>query len=290
MKPKSDLPYLEWTEPDTGAVVRLYADVITEESANLAAVVTQHAVEKGSKITDHYRKEPESIRVTYHFSGAPIRGDLDDDNPGTIGPTTLTYQRAPLDRTSRRPDVTPLKYPPGAGPGLALLNPFNAAAAGLSALGGVLGLGGLPQQVTPSALQESGKLPTSVQALTFGTNPAKRLDRAIKTIRRLQTLGILVTVKTTFGPFSDCGILVAEVKRSPDMGTSGEISFEFQQLRFVSSDIALALPIPLEPRALPAKGAGAAGAAPVDPKAGEASAAKKAATDWLGFFSAGSGQ
>lgn len=274
MKPKSGLPYLEWTEPDSGAVVRLYADAITDESANLGAVVSQHAIEKGAKITDHYRKEPETVSVTYMFSGAPLRGDLDDETPGEVSPAQLKY---PNSRAQRRADVTRLKYPPGPGPSLALLNPFNAINYGLNALLG----DGLPKQVDPSPVG-SGKLPASVQALTFANDPAKRFQKAIETVRRLQANGILVTVQTTFGPFPDCGIISAAPHRTPELGTSGEIVFSLEQLNFVTSDIALALPIPLEPRAIPKKTAGAAGAGAVDPKSGEASVAKKAANDWFG--------
>lgn len=287
MRPKADLPYLEWTEPATGATVRLYADVITAESANLGAVVTQHAVETGSKVTDHYRKEPETVGATYLFSGAPLRGDLDDDNPGTVGPVALTYVRS---RAVKRPNTTELKYPPGRTPGLEILNPFNAAQVGIAALGGALGIGGLPKTVKPSDVAGDPKLPTSVQGLVFQSDPAKRFDRAIETVRRLQTEGILVTVRTTFGRFEDCGIIAAAVNKTPEMGTSGEIAFQFEQLRFVQSDVALALPIPAEPRAIPKKTASSAGSGDtVDGKSQEASVAKKAANDWFGA-TAGSGQ
>ncbi len=283
MKAKSELPYLEWTEPSTGATARLYADVITDESANLGAVVTQHAVEKGSKITDHYRKEPEAVQCTYYFSSAPLRGDLDDDTPGSVTTVALRYEQT---KARKRPNTTPLNYAPGPGPTLALLNPFNAAAAGLGALGQALGIGGLPKNVSPADVT-GGQAPGSVEALTFAT-PPKRLEKAIETVRRLQTLGILVTVKTTFGPFEECGILSAEIKKTPDHGTCGEIVFSFQQLRFARSDIATAIPLPLEPRALPKKGASAAGGKVADPKAPESSAAKKLANDYAGT-TAGSG-
>lgn len=283
MKAKNDLPYLEWTEPATGEKKRLYADVITAESANLGAVVTQHAIERGSKITDHYRKEPEAVQCTYYFSGAPLRGDLDDDFPGSVETVQLRYEQA---RNRRRPGTTPLVYGQGPTPGLAVLNPFNAATVGLSALGAALGLGGLPKKVTPSEISSSDG-PTSVQALTFEREP-KRLEKTIDLIRRLQTLGILVTVKTSFGPFEDCGILAAEISRTPDHGTSGEIAFSFEQLKFAVSDVAVALPIPLEPRALPKKGASSTGGKPTDPASAGGSVAAKLADDYAGT-KAGSG-
>lgn len=278
MKPKAELPYLEWTEPDSGAVVRLYADAITAESANLGAVVTQHAIERGSNITDHYRKEPETVQCTYYFSAAPLRGDLDDDAPGAVATVALRYENS---RARKRPDTTQLEYAPGPGPTLALLNPFNAASAGLSALGAALGIGGLPDSVTPSDVI-SGQGPTSVEALTFAAAP-KRLEKALETVRRLQAGGILVSVKTSFGPFPDCGIVGAEITRTPDHGTSGEITFSFEQLRFTQSDVATAIPLPLEPRAIPKKGASAAGAKDTDATTPGSSVAFKAAKG-LGLF------
>ncbi len=285
MKPKSELPYLEWQDPKTGAVERLYADVITDESANLGAVVSQHAVETGSKITDHYRKEPEVVQVTYYFSGAPLRGDLDDAFPGAVNAVALKYE---ANKARTRPNPTPLNYKPGPGPGLALLNPFNAISAGVTAIAQSIGIGALPKKVNPSELQTAPTPPTTVNALTFTGDPSKRFEKAIETVRRLQAEGILVTVKTTFGRFPDCGIIQAEPKRTPDHGTSGEIAFSFEQLRFVQSDIALALPLPVEPRAIPKKGASAAGTNAKDGKGAEASAAK-AAANAAGVTDAGSG-
>ncbi len=280
MKAKNNLPYLEWTEPDTGEVKRLYADVITNESANLAAAVTQHAVERGSKITDHYRKEPEAVQVTYLFSGAPLRGDLDDDNPGTVEPVTLRYVQ---NKARNRPSPTPLKYEPNQnGPGLALLNPFNALSAGVDALGSALGIGNLPKNVDPSELRASAPGPKSIDALKFPSDPSARFTKTIELIRRLQTRGILLTVKTTFGPFENCGITAANVKRTPDMGTSGEIEFALIQMRFADSDIALALPLPLEPRAIPKKTASAAGADGKTPGGEQESAARKALREAFG--------
>ena len=279
MKPRDELPYLEWTEPDSGEVKRLYADVILSESANLPAVVSQHAVETGAKITDHYRKDNESVRVSYFFSGAPLRGDLDQDNPGERGPVALTYE---ANAASPRPGTTGLKYEAGPGPGLALLNPFNALSAGVDALAAAVGIGGLPKNVTPSELERGAPLPKRVEALTFAAAP-NTLQRAIETVRRLQTQGILVTAKTTLGRFEDCGIIDANPKRNPEDGTSGTIDFELQQLRFATSDIALALPVPVEPRAIPKKTASATGGNGLGAGGAQESAARKGLREFGGI-------
>ena len=221
----SELPYIEWTDPDTGAVSRIYADAVTDESPNLPAQVSSHAVEKGSKITDHYRKDSESVSITYAFSNAPLRGDLDPDNPG---------QRSKV----------ALRYEPNKAKGAPLYTPGGLVQGATGAIGGLLGLGPPP-------------LPKSFDPLTFA-GPVDRLSKVTDIVRDLQTRGILVTVKTTVGRFPDCGILNFAPKREP--GGKASATFELQQLRFVSSDIALALPLPVEPRGLPKKNSSAAGA------------------------------
>lgn len=225
MKPKTDLPYIEWTEAN-GAVQRFYADVIEAEGLKLPAVVTEHAVEKGANITDHYRKQLEEGSFTMFLSGSPIRGDLDPDNPGT-----LESMKLPL-KPAKRPS---------------LFGVSNLLNAGIGAATDALGLGG------PSE-------PTHMTVLKFDRQP-KRFDAALELVRRLQTEGLLITIKFTFGRAENMGITDAAFSRSPEDGDGGKIVLDAKQMRFVESDIALALPLPAEPRAIPKKTASADGAA-----------------------------
>lgn len=245
MIPLADLPYIEWADPDTGAISRIYADAITDESPNLPALVSSHAVEKGSKITDHYRKDSETVSVTYAFSNAPIRGDLDPDNPGTRQPISLKYPE-------NKAQAAPLYTPGGLVKGVT------------GVIGGALGLGPPP-------------LPDTFHPLAFNA-PVDRLTKLTDTVRDLQTRGILVTVKTTVGRFPDCGIINFAPKR--EVGGKASATFELQQLRFAVSDVALALPVPAEPRALPKKTNSAAGSAAAT--GAEESAARKAVRAALG--------
>ncbi len=255
MRALDDLPYLEWTDPKSGAVSRIYADVITRESANLAAVVSKHAVEVGANITDHYRKDNETVSVEYYFSGSPIRGDLDPGNPGAN-------------------EVKELKYPPAPDNGAPILTPGGLTQAAVGGITNLLGLGPAP-------------LPKTLTVLAFDEQP-KRVQQTIETVRALQANGILVTVKTSFGRFEDCGIISASPERSPEDGDGGRIKFELEQLRFVSSDIAIALPLPEEPRAIPKKSSSSAGTDAVDSGSGKSSTFKKI-TDSAGLTRPGSG-
>lgn len=224
MKPKSELPYIEWTEAN-GSVARLYADVIEAEGLELPAVVTEHAVEKGANVTDHYRKQLEEGTFTMFFSGSPIRGDLDPDNPGTLSSEKLPIK--PAKRAS-------------------LFGVSNLLNAGVGALTDALGGG-------------TGE-PTHMTVLKFASQP-KRLDAALELVRRLQTEGLLINIKFSFGRAENMGITKAGFSRKPEDGDGGSVVIDAKQMKFVESDIALATPLPEEPRALPKKTASADGAA-----------------------------
>lgn len=247
MIPLSDLPYLEWTDPDSGATSRIYADTIKSESANLPAVVTKHAVETGANITDHYRKDLETVRLVMFFSGSPIRGDLDPDSPGTVQPKTLTY-------------------PASQGGGASIFTPGGLTQAVGGALSSALGIGPAPP-------------PKQMNVLAFDS-PPKPLQKVIEKVRDLQTRGILVTVRTTVGPFENCAIETCEISRQPEHGDGGDVTFSVSQVRSVSSDIALALPLPAEPRGIPKKTAGVSGTA--DVSAGDQKSVTAALLDHFG--------
>jgi hypothetical protein len=233
------MPYLEWTS-DAGDVRRLYADVWKQEEVTLSATVTQHSVETGSKPTDHYRKEPESIRVELFFSNTPLRGDLDEDFPGEVRNLSLTYK----------------PYPSGG-----LIGP-----AALTALANsLLGTGG---RYTP---------PSSVSVLRFD-RPVDRWRKAIELIREWQTKGTLITVGSTMGRFESMAIPEGRPMRSVETGDGCSVSLEFLQVSFVSSDVAVAVPLVLEPRAQSKKSA--ASATPTETPAVQESALHKALNWW----------
>ncbi len=255
--PLSQLPYVEWTDPDSGAVTRVYADAITSESANMAAVVTKHAVERGAPITDHYRKDNESVAIELYFAGSPVRGDLDPSNQGRRVERPLKYEK---NNASGAPIFTPGGLNNAIG---------GAISSGLSAIG--LGAPGQPK---------------TLNVLTFEAPPAARHEKFVDLVRDLQTRSILVTVKTSFGPFEDLGVTLASPSKHPEDGEGGRVTLTLEQMRFASSDVVTALPLPEEPRAIPKKSGNAAGAEAA--QADEASALKRL-TDKSGFTTAGSG-
>lgn len=225
MKPLSALPWIEWTEPDSGELVRLYADLVKDETPGLPAIITKHPVETGSPLTDHYRKDLETFRMTLFFSGSPLRPDLDADNPG---------QRETLDLPPG--DYSQQVHAPVFTPG-GLTNAIGGAvSSGLSAL-----FGG------------SGN-PTSFQTTTFAIDPMARFAKVIETIRRLQSNAILINIHTTtLGDFENFGITLATPKRSAELHDGMDLELDFQQVNIVASDVSFGAPLPREPRAQPKK-------------------------------------
>lgn len=251
MIPISELPYIEWVEPNTGAVKRLYADVMQTEGAHLPATVTKHTVEVGSKITDHYRKEPETVTIRMYFTRNPLRGDLDEDSPGVVRHFPLNFP----------------KYPPGA----PLYTPGGLAQGAIGAISSLLG---------------GNSEPSGFEALAFA-NPPLRFEKSIELVRRLQSEGILCVFGTTFGRFEDMGILDAAPSREEDGSASGIIEFQAEQIRSVSSEVATAGPLAAEPRGQPKGQNGASGADDVD---GEEASVAKASLNSAGVTTKGSGR
>lgn len=218
MKPLSALPYIEWTEDD-GSIDRIYADVVTDEAGGLPADATDFPIEKGITASDNYRKGPESFRLKMTFSGSPIRGDLDSENAGSAQDAKLTYRPFP--------------------PGPPLYTPGGATKAVEGLVGSLFGGSDGP--------------PQSMRALQFDDPPFNRFEKILNQIRRFQSGGILVTIKSTFGRFENMAILDANPHRSAETGDGAELDLDCKELRFISSETSIGAPLPAEPRGQPKK-------------------------------------
>lgn len=215
-----DLPYVEWLAG--GKTKRIYADVWKSEQISATATITEHAIEKGSKVTDHYLPDQLAAKATLFISGSPIRGDLDKDY-------TAKFKSVPISRPAY-PNNTPLLSPGG----------ITQAATGAVSTGlAALGLGG------------SGGPPDKATVLVFKQDPAKRLFTVYEQLLELRTKGTLVNVGFSVGRIESLAISSIVIARTSDDGNSGSIDLEFKQLSFVSTQSTAAIPIPLEPRAKP---------------------------------------
>lgn len=207
---KSELPYVEWVD-ETGNTGRIYADVPVTEEIVSPALATQNPVEEGSTVTDHYRKENDTIAVELFFSDSPIRYDLTDVDSAE---ETVTLN---------------IPEPPGA----PIFTPGGATQALVGAIGNLISGG--------------PKVP-KVKVRKF-SRPLDRASKAFEQLRLIQSKGWLANIRTTTMLYENCAITEAKLTRSKSTGDGSTITLALQQLRFVKSDVTIAVPLPSEPRA-----------------------------------------
>ncbi len=216
MQPLDSLPYIEYVTK-SGTTKRIYADAWMSEDLDATATATQHAVESGAKISDHYQPDPIDIKVTLFFSEEPIRSDLDVTVKGHSQVIPISYPSYP--------NNTPLLSPGGV---------TNLVGSGISALASAVGLG-------------PGGLPSSYTALKFDLPPG-RLRTTFTTLLKLRQDRILVAVGgTVVKRLEDCAMTGIHIARKPEDGSGGAIELTLQQVQFVSTEQTKAVPLPLEP-------------------------------------------
>lgn len=214
------LPYIEWE--GGGKAKRIYADAWKSEQISATVTITEHAVEKGSKVTDHYLPDQLAAKAVLFISGSPIRGDLDKD-------FSAKMKSVPISRPEY-PNNTPLISPGGLTQAVG-----GAVSAGLAAIG----LGG------------DGGPPDKATVLVFKKDPIGRLEKVYQKLLELRSKGTLVHVGFSVGRVENLGISSIVIERTADDGDSGNIQLEFKQLSFVSTQSTAAIPIPVEARAKP---------------------------------------
>jgi hypothetical protein len=118
--------------------------------------------------------------------------------------------------------------------------------------GGLQALGILPGPTVPD----------TVQALTFASPPG-RLREVLNQLLELRAARTLLTVGSSTIRLESMALKHIGLGRTPEDGDSGSIELEFQQVTFTSSDTAVALPLPAQPRAQAPKAANAGGDKPI---------------------------
>lgn len=218
------MPYLESMPP--APVTRIYADALKSEQLSATATITVHAVETGAKITDHYLPDQLSCKASMFISGSPIRYDLDPDFRGSA--KSFPFVRP------KYPNNTPLLSSGGL---------INAAESGISAGLAALGING------------KDPLPDHLTVLSFSQDPRGRLRKVFEQLLEWRANGVLLAAGFGLGNtilrVENLAMSSITLARTSDDGDSGTIDIEFQQINFVSTQSAAAIPIPEEPRAKP---------------------------------------
>jgi hypothetical protein len=239
-----DLPCLEWRD-SSGQARRLYPNVMTSETVSLESDVTEHPVEEGVDVTDHISPKPVSLTLELYFTDTVTRPDV-AGNP------------AVLSKTLELPDP----------PSLGLFATVTSTTNIINAIGDLLG-------------GEKKKYVASY----YEAPSISRLHEAQAILERLRNEATLVTAFTSIGVYEELLVqIVTTVVDNTTGKNGGRISLNLKHIRFVQSDVTLALPIgPV--RAQPKKDAGKGGKTVEEPKG----SALKKTTDATGLTTKGSG-
>jgi hypothetical protein len=240
-----DLPCLEWKD-SSGQTRRLYPNVMTSETVALEADVTEHPVEEGVDVTDHVSPKPVSLTLELFFTDTVTRPDV-------------AGFPAVLEKKLELPDP----------PSLGLLATVTSTSNLLGALGDLIAGNGKKNYV----------------ASYYEAPSISRLHEAQAILERLWQEATLVTAFTSIGVYEEQLItLVTTVVDSTTGKNGGKISLNLKHIRFVQSDVTLALPIgPV--RAQQKKDAGKGGKTVAEPKV----TALKKSTNATGLTTPGSG-
>lgn len=179
------------------ALGKIVADAVLEEVHSSTATITDHPVETGSAVTDHVRKNPDSLRLTLLITNSPIV-DAPAPGGGSLIKQTIEY------RVKRH---------------------LEASVGGLSvAAPGPLNLVG-------------NFLPDVTKSISaIGPRAALARDRAVyDELQRMMRESSVVTVVTSIRTYDNMAIAEVSLPRAAIGGA--EITVNLRQLRFVSARI-----------------------------------------------------
>ena len=194
-----------------GAVGRypslLYFECVTSESHEHSSSITEHPVESGANIADHYRVELDRVSLDLWLTNEPI----DYNNPagiaaqygGTIQPLDLNSYQMPNVQGAQVPNTFTLN------PGTNL-----ARLIGASSQGNPLG-------VTGQTLQFSQRF--------------NRLADVHKLLEQLRTDAYVFSLITKAAVYPSMAIEKWSMKRDASSGTGAGVTIDFKQLRLVET-------------------------------------------------------
>lgn len=201
--------YISWT-PDGGQRQVLQFDVITDETQEGAADVTEHPVEQGPNVSDHVRPLLNSVSLEAYISNEPL---FDTGERGaslkSIDLDVKTY-------------VAPLAPTPG--------SLFSALGGAISKLFG-------------------GSSPIFQASVLKFDNDFDAVSDTWAILETLRKTGQLLTVYTTIAEYDNMILIKNRLPRDAGSGTGGRFSLDFKQIRLVQVALVTA-PVPTEKRAV----------------------------------------
>lgn len=249
----------------SGADIAIAFDATVRERHSLSALITEHAVENGSNISDHMRPDNDRLSLEIVISNTPIRtGPHGPANPALshMDGATGEFQKANLfyHRARHRLPGGPTLTNPGSPP-LAIrdLAPGASLAGNVAGIGGFAGFGlaavssvpiipGVKPVWTAKDIEPDTGEPVSedVQLLQFSAG-FDRVKAVYDALRALKDERIKFTVVTSLRTYEDMGLEEMDVERSADIGNAFEGSLSMRQFRIVQSET-VTVTQPLETR------------------------------------------
>lgn len=123
-------------------------------------------------------------------------------------------------------------------------------------------------------------------ANSFAPATKSRITEVFDVIQELRLKSQLVTVRTTTTVLEEMAMISAVLTRNASTGNGGNVTISFKRIRFVQSDVTLAIPLPKDARSQKKKSAG--NEVPFGPPEAKAGALKRAKNK-AGLSTPGSG-
>jgi hypothetical protein len=198
--------------PQTPGASPIYFDVVEQETVERDAEITQHPVEQGANIADHYRVKLNSVKLDVFVSQEPLDPSLHAGGFGAFNVQTLALPSYP--------DVPLLS---------------NVATILANPVGSVIrGLRTPPTSVNVNALQWS--------------TPFDSLTDLLNMLESLRTNSTLFDVVTKSWYYASFLLGAVTTKRDAKTGTGTQITLECKQVRLVTTQKVAAPALPLKPK------------------------------------------
>jgi hypothetical protein len=240
--------FISWV-PKAGGPRSLFFDVVTEESVNSPASVTDHPVEDGPNVADHIRLEPKKCTLQVFISNSPVY-----DVNGRGGRVSSLPMVVAVSSNSRgRTETVPVKTYDAPLP----LNPAGAVTSAVSAA--VKSFAGTGNKELKVVLYDRGvtSLQSAAQVMQFPSEFDAVAD-TVRTLEELQNSYQLVSIYLPYKTYENMYLEGLQVTRNTKTGDGAQLHLDFKQLFLVEAKLVNA-PIPTQSIGTPMKAKGAQG-------------------------------
>lgn len=234
---------VELDDPSLGPVKgRIFFSVVEQETHDLDSEITDHAVEKGSNITDHVRDVPDKVTLNVFVSNEPI----EDFPDGLLG---ASVQGVPLQLEAEQlfqpgqATVNMLGIPSLPIPTIGLL-PVGVGSAVNNALAGTI-------SITTQRTPIKDTRPSSASVLQFSRAGKSIPNDVLQILLKIKDAKTLVSVVTPIEEYEDMVLQTINIPRDAKTGTGLRMSLTFRHLNIASSQIVTAPKIPRAEKKVP---------------------------------------